>query len=349
MKKLGCIAMAVALLSLLMAFNVSAAEAPGQNITTDPYYDYHLSISAKIDEMRELRNSQIETKQKAIEELRTRSMELYENSVNSFSAESQTTYNEIIKSIDLVEEQIKTIQSEYFDNVYSYLRSVGMEIIDTGDNEEINGSIHLSATDAGNMQTTSSVSYSTLTDEFYYFVEYDYNQQNLVGTYVGLNDMWGDYDLVSMQHRENSDWYWDNIIVTANLANGFYGNSLVGKADKYQILDAGFFGTNSVSNREDLWNGCIFNVKDSEVTGAQNFSSEIRYVTLEGWLKPTGTETSVQVKSEYEHNYQKLAWNSVTIGSTDLDDPSFSLEVIYEVVSGVWRRSAGSRLCTIPD
>ena len=176
-----------------------------------------------------------------------------------------------------------------------------MEIIDDAEYNEFSDDIHVSATDAGYMQTTSSVSYDSKTKEFYYFVEYDYNEKRALG-YYGLDDSWGDYDLVSMQHKENTDWYWNNIIVTANLAHGFTGNSLAGKADKYQILDKGLFNASAVSNREDLWNGCIFNIKDDDVSGPQQYSGHIRYITLEGWLKPTGSDKSTQVKSEYEHN-----------------------------------------------
>lgn len=85
-----------------------------------------------------------------------------------------------------------------------------------------------------------------------------------------------------------------------------------------------------------------------EVTAPQGFSSHIRYVTVEGWLKPVGTAKTTQVKSEYEHNYKEMIWDGVTVGATDLDDPSFSLEVSYTNSSGSWRRSAGSRYCTLP-
>ena len=109
---------------------------------------------------------------------------------------------------------------------------------------------------------------------------------------------------------------------------------MVGKADKYQILDSGLFNTSAVSNRESLWNGCIFNVKDDEVTGTGNFSGHIRYVTVEGWLKSTGSGTSSQVKSEYEHNYAKWALSSVSISATGLNDTDFTLSVTYNKESG---------------
>lgn len=348
MKKIICITLIATMIMSLFAFSASAQEVPAEKNDTDPYYEYHLKISSDLDSMRETRNEQIAVHQKQIEEFRNYSMELYNEFLESLSMESQSTYNDIVDSISVLEGKIKNIQDEYFNDVYAYLQENGMEIVDNSNESTVSEDIHLSATDAGKMQTTSSVSYNSTTGEFYYFVEYDYYGQNWISTYVGLNDMWGDYDLVSMQHKENTDWYWNNIIVTANLAYGFYGNSLVGKADKYQILDTGFFNTSSVSNREDFWNGCIFNIKDDEVSGPQSFSSNIRYVTVEGWLKPTGSAKTTLVKSEYEHNYKEWIWNGVTVGATDLDDPSFSLEVSYTKSSGSWRRSAGSRNCTLP-
>lgn len=348
MKKIICMTLIATMIMSLLVFSASAEEAFAEKNDTDPYYEYHLEISRDLDSMRETRNEQIAVHQKQIEEFRNSSMELYNEFLNTLSVERQTTYSDIVDSISDLEGKIKNIQDKYFSDVYEYLQDNGMEIVDNSNELAVSQDIHLSATDAGKMQTTSSVFYNSATGEFYYLVEYDYYEQNLLGAYVGLNDIWGDYDLVSMQHKENTDWHWNNIVVTANLSNGYYGDSLVGKADKYQILDTGLFNASSVSNREDFWNGCIFNIKDDEISGPPNFRAHIRYVTVEGWLRPAGSAKTTLVKSEYEHNYKEWIWNGVTVGATDLDDPSFSLEVSYTKSSGSWRRSAGSRSCTLP-
>lgn len=174
----------------------------------------------------------------------------------------------------------------------------------------------------------------------------------MFGEYVGLNDSWGDYDLVSMQHKDNADWHWNNIIVTANLAVGNRTSSIAGKADKYGILDNGVSNACAVSNRNDFWNGCVFNIKDANVkvvTGQSSTTTEVKTVTLEGWLAPTGSNKTANVKSEYEHNYEKNVFSKVEINGVSLDNDSFSMNVTYEKFSGSWQRSSGSRLCTIPN
>ncbi len=347
MKKTICILIVV---SFLIAFSSICTFA--EEAETDPYYEYHLQISYKIDELREQRNNQIEPLHDQIKNYRNESMQLYNENSSTYSQMDQIVYDKLIDSITELEEKITAIEKQYYEDVEEYLISVGMQIVDEFSSSYENTDIHLSATDVGYMQTNSSTLYSNSTDEFFYFVEYDYAQTSL-GSYLGLNDLWGDYDLVSMQHKENSDWYWDNIIVTANYAQGFYGNpdaTLAGKADKYQILENNVSGVSAVSNREDFWNGCIFNVSDKQIKNtALSYSSEIRYVTLEGWLKPTGDSTVTHVKSEYEHNYQTWVLASVVLGSTNLNDDEFSLEITYVKSSGAWRRSAGSRICAIPE
>ena len=333
----------------LISFSTVTASAVESNPISDPYYEYHLNISYSIDSLRAERSAQLEPLQNELTSLRTDAKELYEERAN-FTQDTQMTYTNLVNQIDMINTKIQQVEDKYFNNVASYLYSQGFVEIDSDIDESVtNDGFHLSATDAGYMQTTSNVTYNTTTGEFYYFVEYDYNEQSLFGAYVGLNDMWGDYDLVSMQHKENNDWFWNNIIVSADLGIGFSGTTLAGKADKYQILSNGLAGARAVSNRNDFWNGCIFNIKDAEVTAHQSHSSEIRYVTLEGWLEPGGSQTTCQVKSEYEHNYAEWVWSSVAIGATLLDDENFTMDVTYELSSGAWNRSAGSKRCTIPN
>lgn len=337
-------------LSMLISFcTISTFAEEGQR---DPFYEYHLLISYKVDELREQRNDQIELLQNEMQNYRNESMQLYDESSSTYSQKDQIAYEALIESIALVEEKITAVDEQYYKSIEEYLTSLGMKVIDDFSSSCDVSDIHLSATDAGYMQTTSGVLYSYVTNEFYYHVEYDY-AGTFLGAYTGLNDLWGDYDLVSMQHKDNNDWYWNNIIVTANYADGFYGNenaTLAGKADKYQILEGNMLGgASAVSNREDFWNGCIFNVRDDQMNAQFDYSSEIRYVTLEGWLKPVGNSTETQVKSEYEHNYKTWVLASVAIGSTELNDDNFSLDVTYTKSSGSWRRSAGSRVCNIPN
>lgn len=328
-----------------LSVTASATEAKP---ITDPHYDYHLNISYSIDTLRAERSAQLEPLQNELTMLRASAKEMYEERA-TFTQATQAEYTALINEVNVLNSQIQEIEDEYFEKVADFLHSQGFVDVDSNVvDDAASGDIHLSATDAGYMQTTSSVSYNSSTGEFYYFVEYDYNQQNILGAYVGLDDTWGDYDLVSMQHKENDEWFWNNIIVSADLGIGFSGTTLAGKADKYQILSNGLAGARAVSNRNDFWNGCIFNIKDAEVCAHQSHSSEIRYVTLEGWLEPGGSATTCQVKSEYEHNYEEWVWSSVAIGATLLDDENFTMDVTYESSSGVWNRSAGSKRCTIP-
>lgn len=337
------------MLMLLFSFMSVSASATTTKPITDPHYDYHLSISYSIDALRAERSAQLEPLQKELTTLRSDAKELYDNRA-AFSQASQVEYTNLINEINTLNTQIQAIEDKYFEDVALFLHSQGFVDVDSdADEAETSEGFHLSATDAGYMQTSSNVTYNSTTGEFYYFVEYDYNQQSLFGAYVGLNDIWGDYDLVSMQHKENDDWFWNNIIVSADLGIGFAGTTLAGKADKYQILSNGLAGARAVSNRNDFWNGCIFNIKDDEVSAHQSHSSEIRYVTLEGWLEPGGSQRTCLVKSEYEHNYAEWVLSSVAIGATLLNDESFSMDVTYELSSGAWPRSAGSKRCTIPN
>lgn len=336
---------------LIISTIVSILAIPSYAFETekDPYYDFHLQVSYHIDELRRIRDLQIEPIQEKIDNFRKQSEQLFSKRSNFSEKENmQKEYNIILNNITTAEEEILEIKNDYFNAVDLYLDEIGFEKVNNKDfNNEVSKEFHTSATDAGNMQTRSSISYNKTTKEFYYFVEYDYGYKNLFGTYTGLNDSWGTYDLVSMQHKGVNAWTWRNIIVTANLAYGVAGNSVAGKADKYKILSSGFYGSPSaVSNRNDFWNGCIFNIRDTEYSGPQSFSSHIRYVTVEGWLKTSGTVKTTQVKSEYEHNYSKLL-AKVSIGSTNLNDNAFKMDVTYEKSSGKWMRSAGSRNATI--
>lgn len=333
------------LLTFILGIQLFICSTSAESINTDPNYDFHLQISKHIDELRELRNKKIAPIQEKLESFQKQSLELYK-SKSEYTENMQETYNTISENIAIQEKAISDIKMEYFNDIDEYLMNMGFDIIDeTQQIDYFDKLIHTSATDAGKMQTTSKVSYNASKKEFYYFVEYDYTGKNLFGAYVGLNDEWGTYDLVSMQHRDEKNWYWNNIIVTANLPKDLYGNSLVGKADKYKIIDKGIGGTSAVSNREDLWNGCIFNIKDAEVK-TPYFNSEIRFVTLEGWLRVSGSTKTTQVKSEYEHNY-KTDTKSVSINASTLNNGTFGMTVNYSATIGKWRRSAGSRTCTV--
>lgn len=337
-------------LSLLFAFFTFSVSA--QEISEDPYFDYHLQISKDIDQLREVRNAKINMLQEEISSCCEQASNLYKDRV-SYSDCSQIKYNDLVQQIESLDADMLETRQDFYDSINQYLNSLGfIAVNDENTQDVINKDIHLSATDAGKMQTNSSVYYNSSTNEFYYYVEYDYTGKNLFGEYVGLNDSWGDYDLVSMQHKDNADWHWNNIIVTANLAVGNRTSSIAGKADKYGILDNGVSNACAVSNRNDFWNGCVFNIKDANVkvvTGQSSTTTEVKTVTLEGWLAPTGSNKTANVKSEYEHNYEKNVFSKVEINGVSLDNDSFSMNVTYEKFSGSWQRSSGSRLCTIPN
>lgn len=78
------------------------------------------------------------------------------------------------------------------------LESVGLVDISVDYSEKNEGlsvdEIGTLAVDAGSIQTLSVVAYNNITSEFYYYVEY-----------LGIiNDLWGDYDLVSLQSKDDA-------------------------------------------------------------------------------------------------------------------------------------------------
>ena len=348
-KKLCC------LLTFFLLFNTVAYAQTGENEKNnkDPYEAFHNEISDMVASIREIGDSNIELIENQIYELNTESVFLLEQNLNINSIEStQMRYNDILSEINELEEEIVAIKKETDQEIASKLKEKGFIFCtsrETESDSDIVNTMRLQGCDAGNMQTSSYVHYYPATKEFYYYVCYDYNAKNSLGAYVGLDDSWGDYDLVSMQLKDDNGWYWNNIRVTAKLAYGFYNNNIAGIADKYSIIDSGLSGTSHVSNRNDFWNGCIFNVKDSHISMPQSFSSEIRYVYVEGWLKTAGTSRSSQVKSEYEHNYEDWELGDVKISGTGLDYTNYKMEVSYSHQEGRWSRSAGSLVVTIPS
>ena len=335
----------------VLSFNIGTY---ANNNEQDPYYDFHMQISSTIEEMRFERNKKIQAVEDQMDNLKTFATDLL-NERATYSVEKENTYKNITKKLSQLNSEVQEIKKEYSTSLEYYLENIGFVLIDDNiDFEHTDKKIvHTSAsTNANYMQTTSTLTYFPTTKDFYYYVEYDYNQKNLFGAYIGLSDSAGDYDLVSMQHKETMDWYWNNIIVTAEFANAWdaTGSASAGKADKYRIINNCNVpnSPSRVSNRNDFWNGCVFNVDDTAIKYSDGYDSEIRYVTLEGWLQSSGTATSSAVKSEYEHNYQKWVFSSVTVSGVNLNDSSFSMEVSYSKSSGVWQRSAGSRVCILP-
>lgn len=332
----------------LLSFNIGTY---ANNNEQDPYYDFHMQVSSAIEEMRFERNKKIQAVEDQMDNLKSSATDLL-NERATYSVEKESTYKNITNQLSQLNSKVEEIKKEYSTSLENYLKNIGFVLIDDNIGFENTDQkiVHTSAsTNANYMQTTSTLTYYPATKEFYYYVEYDYNQQNLFGAYLGLSDSAGDVDLVSMQHKESTDWYWNNIIVSAEFADTTMGNGFAGKADKYGIISNCFVpdSPSRVSNRIDFWNGCVFNVDDTACKYYE-YNSEIRYVTLEGWLQSSGTATSSAVKSEYEHNYKKWVLDKVAVSGVNLNDASFSMEVSYSKLSGVWQRSAGSRVCTLP-
>lgn len=252
----------------------------------------------------------------------------------------QAQYDVIVSQIDSFENKKMQVKNQMYSEVDQTLKDLGFVKASTEiQSDEIDENIALQETEPGYMQTKSDAYYYSQTKEFYYWVDYDYTETNIFGVKSGLDDIWGDYDLVSMQHKDDNGWNWNNITVDAYMV---YRNSLAGSADKYHIIS----GT-AVSNRDDFWNGCIFNVKDENPSPDINFC--IVKISLNGWLQTRGSSRSTQVKSEYEHNYKAWVFSSVQIESTGLNQSEFKMNVTYSKESKIWRRSAGSRVVQIPN
>lgn len=188
----------------------------------------------------------------------------------------------------------------------------------------------------GDWQTGSDIFYWPETKEFSFYAWFMGNTPIL--------DMWGDYDLLSMEMKNDNGWIWNNIAAMAVFNDKNMNPDLafdVGEADKYHVVSG-----NHVSARSDFWNGCIFNIQDKTIQGMM-FLNGLTFMMMEGWLQVCGNSRVNYVKADFEHNYKRHIFDIVAISGSNITD--FNLNVSYSNEGGSWFRTSGSRVAEIPS
>lgn len=188
----------------------------------------------------------------------------------------------------------------------------------------------------GDWQTESYIFYWPETKEFSYWAWF-YSSTPIL-------DMWGDYDLLSMEMKNDNGWYWNNIKAAAmfNDKNMNPDNAFeVGAADKHGIVSG-----NRVSARADFWNGCIFNIQDQTIQGMV-FLNGLSWLLMQGWLQTRGSSRTNYVKADFEHNYRRHIFDAVVVSGSSITD--FNLNVTYSNQGGSWFRTSGSKIVEIPS
>lgn len=158
-----------------------------------------------------------------------------------------------------------------------------------------------------------------------YYAYWDWTPTN------GIYDtFWDTYDLVSAQLESDYGWRWRSMECQTwdqwGNETGFTdGNSWNTRGD-------------SVTLRDDFWNGKIFNLYDLWNSTFYTYKTDI--VRISGWITP-GTTPTNRVKSNFEHN-----WRTITIGGsasiTSAQFVGFSLSVTYNNVHHNWLRGSNS-------
>lgn len=318
---------------------------------TDPYAEYHKMVDDMVSAIVENYENQSNRLETQINEIKEEcSIMLQENNaarsanLSVLEQADALLYQEKLLEIEALETDQEELEEEKQDAIWNQLAGLGFVngatdgekfITETG--EQIPLQPQLQALEAGQMQTSSSVMYQPQYKEFYYYVEYRGD----------LADWWKDYDLVSVQHKDDNGWYWNAVTVKGYEVTTNGTNTLLETihcATKYSITEG-----SRISAREDFWNGTIFNVNDrtSQNMGT-NYLSYLNKVTVQGWLHVNGEIRSTMVKSDFEHNYQTLLVRGGNITSSILDPVSFAMSVSYETETLRWLRTAGSRYITIP-
>lgn len=316
MKKWGRILISVLLLgSVLCSSAVWAMQAP-ETGSGDPYEAFHREIDAKIKEI----YCRYSAEKASIRAERD----------NKIAAKGAMA-NDMQNDIALLGQKMQAVQRDYQNELKAMLESYGAVWLE-------DASPALLSSDAGQMQTESNISYFSNTKEFFYIAAFSATPF--------LNDMWGDYDLASMEMKDDNGWNWNTIDVTAFYNNHTMSDSTrieMGQANQYHI----YSGTH-VSARTDFWNGCIFNIKD-QTTGSAILGNAygLSDILLIGWLQTRGASRVNYVRADFEHNFKRFVVSSVSVSGADIKN--FNLNVTYSKESMRWTRTAGSRRAEIPS
>lgn len=311
MKKWGRVLVSVLLLvSVLCSGTVWAVQSP-ETGSGDPYAEFHEEIGKTVKEIYISSFLKLQTVQQDLASISTArtisssnlKVEL-ENRLQNIKKEQSETLKQALVSYGAV-----PIQDE---NDFAQLKSI-----------------------PGDWQTGTDVFYWPETKEISFLTWFSGNSPIL--------DMWGDYDLLSMEMKNDNGWYWNNISAMAvfNDKNMNPDNVFdVGEADKYHVISG-----NRVSARSDFWNGCIFNIQDETIQGMV-FLNGLTGMIMQGWMQTRGSSRSNYVKADFEHNYRRHIFDAVVVSGSSITD--FNLSVSYSNQGGSWFRTSGSRLAEIP-
>lgn len=314
MRKWSRVFISVLLLASIFCSSGVWAVKGSEIVSRDPYEELHREIEEKIKDIYCNYSSQAASVRAEIR-----------NSVETKGIVS----DEVSWAVQPLEREMQMIQQDYKSEMKEMLESYGAVWL-----EDDSPSL---LSDAGQVQTDSNVAYMSTTKEFCYIAAF------YATTF--LNDMWGDYDLVSMEMKDDNGWNWNKISVTAYFNNYTMSDSTMtemGEDNQYHIIS----GTH-VSARTDFWNGCIFNVRD-QTTGNAILGNTygLSDLLLIGWLQTRGTSRVNYVRADFEHNFKRFIVSSVSVSGADIKN--FNLNVTYSRESMRWTRTAGSKRAEIP-
>lgn len=337
----------------LLFICISNPYALGYSEQTDPNKDFH----SEIDEILESKTSDISNSilridnqiESATQEYQKTLIESYDidkynlNPYNNFLKGTTELNNDIQKTQDYLSEinQLIVAKNEYILEKLELVKKelenldfINVEInYDANSSDEAVDSISLLAAPTS-LKVSSVIAYYPSTKEFYYYVEY----------VIDLTDDWDTYDFVSMQLKDENGWYWNDIIVTTFRRD--YGFDVMsGKASKYGVISG-----NDVYCRADFWSGNVFAIRDGYRPTMFGTQSYINKIIVQGWLQVTGSSTSNQVKSDFEHNYKYiLPIFGAEVTSVNLDKPTFKMSISYKNEQQHWAATAGSWAISIPS
>lgn len=315
MKKWGRIIISILLLGSILCSSSVWAIKDTDGLANDPYAEFHEEIDQIVKEI--LISGFI------------KEQSVYQEIGSIMTKENNFTTN---KEDDLLklEKGLRSIRKSQYTELEKALIPYGAVPIQNKDESTIQ-----LASIPGDWQTESYIFYWPETKEFSYWAWF-YSSTPIL-------DMWGDYDLLSMEMKNENGWYWNNIKASAmfNDKNMNSDNFFeVGAADKHGIISG-----NRVSARADFWNGCIFNIQDQTIQGMM-FLNGLSWMLMQGWLQTRGSSRANYVKADFEHNYKRHIFDAVAVSGSSITD--FNLSVSYSNQGGSWFRTTGSRLVEIP-
>lgn len=162
----------------------------------------------------------------------------------------------------------------------------------------------------------------------YYYAYWDWTPQ------YNYDVFWDTYDLVSAQLESDNGWRWKSMECQTWDQNG----NETGFTDG----TAGNTRGDSVTLRDDFWQGKIYNLHDEWNPLMYRYKTDM--VRIAGWINKGSTATN-RVKTNFEHNW-KTVTPSASASISSAQFVGFGLSVTYNTVHHNWLR--GSNALTIP-